>query len=226
MAVESIGVHVPDWRRSSATGSGPTASSGRCTRSTSARCPSSSSRSCPRASPARSCGRRTEAQVVELVKLAPARGPQARSARLGDLAATAACCRRGRRRRRHVRHGTRSLGRRRAHDRRACRPAPSGSTSTRDRQAGPRRCGSTRRRYPSSSVAGWLAQGGAGFGSYEYGTFKENVVSARVVLPDRRGPRVRRRRARSTTSPTPRASPASSPRSSSASARSRPRCTG
>jgi Fe-S oxidoreductase/FAD/FMN-containing dehydrogenase len=37
--------------------------------------------------------------------------------------------------------------------------------------------------YPSSSVAGWLAQGGSGFGSYEYGQFKENVVSARVVLP-------------------------------------------
>ncbi|MFA5844138.1 MAG: FAD-binding and (Fe-S)-binding domain-containing protein [Coriobacteriia bacterium] len=36
---------------------------------------------------------------------------------------------------------------------------------------------------PSSSVAGWLAQGGAGFGSYEYGMFKDNVVSARVVLP-------------------------------------------
>jgi Fe-S oxidoreductase/FAD/FMN-containing dehydrogenase len=36
---------------------------------------------------------------------------------------------------------------------------------------------------PASSAAGWLAQGGAGFGSYEYGTFKENVVSARVVLP-------------------------------------------
>ncbi|MDP2180951.1 MAG: FAD-binding and (Fe-S)-binding domain-containing protein [Actinomycetota bacterium] len=36
---------------------------------------------------------------------------------------------------------------------------------------------------PSSGAAGWLAQGGAGFGSYEYGTFKENVVSARVVLP-------------------------------------------
>lgn len=38
--------------------------------------------------------------------------------------------------------------------------------------------------YPSSSVAGWLAQGGSGFGSYEYGTFKDNVVSARVVLPN------------------------------------------
>lgn len=38
--------------------------------------------------------------------------------------------------------------------------------------------------YPSSTVGGWLAQGGAGFGSYQYGYFKENVVSARVVLPD------------------------------------------
>ena len=36
---------------------------------------------------------------------------------------------------------------------------------------------------PSSTVAGWLAQGGAGFGSFEYGWFKDNVVSARVVLP-------------------------------------------
>jgi len=36
---------------------------------------------------------------------------------------------------------------------------------------------------PSSGAAGWLAQGGSGFGSYEYGLFKENVVSARVVLP-------------------------------------------
>lgn len=38
--------------------------------------------------------------------------------------------------------------------------------------------------YPSSSVGGWLAQGGAGIGSYEYGYFKENVVSARVVMPN------------------------------------------
>ena len=38
--------------------------------------------------------------------------------------------------------------------------------------------------YPSSSAAGWLAQGGAGFGSYEYGEFKDNVTAARVVLPD------------------------------------------
>lgn len=38
--------------------------------------------------------------------------------------------------------------------------------------------------YPSSTVAGWLAQGGSGFGSYEYGTFAENVVSVKVVTPD------------------------------------------
>ncbi len=38
--------------------------------------------------------------------------------------------------------------------------------------------------YPGSTVGGWLAQGGAGFGSYEAGWFCENVVSARVVLPD------------------------------------------
>ena len=37
--------------------------------------------------------------------------------------------------------------------------------------------------YPSSTVGGWLAQGGAGFGSYEYGYFRSSVVSARVVLP-------------------------------------------
>ena len=36
--------------------------------------------------------------------------------------------------------------------------------------------------YPGSSVGGWLAQGGAGFGSYQYGYFSENVVSARIVL--------------------------------------------
>jgi Fe-S oxidoreductase/FAD/FMN-containing dehydrogenase len=38
--------------------------------------------------------------------------------------------------------------------------------------------------YPSSSAAGWLAQGGSGFGSYEYGSFSDNVTAARVVLPD------------------------------------------
>jgi len=37
---------------------------------------------------------------------------------------------------------------------------------------------------PSSSVGGWLAQGGAGIGSYAYGYFRENVIRARVVLPD------------------------------------------
>ncbi len=37
--------------------------------------------------------------------------------------------------------------------------------------------------YPSSSAGGWLAQGGAGIGSYEYGWFADNVVSARIVFP-------------------------------------------
>ncbi len=37
--------------------------------------------------------------------------------------------------------------------------------------------------YPSSSAGGWLAQGGAGLGSYEYGWFSENVESVRVVFP-------------------------------------------
>jgi Fe-S oxidoreductase/FAD/FMN-containing dehydrogenase len=37
--------------------------------------------------------------------------------------------------------------------------------------------------YPSSSAGGWLAQGGAGIGSYEYGWFAENVVKARIALP-------------------------------------------
>lgn len=38
--------------------------------------------------------------------------------------------------------------------------------------------------YPGSTVGGWLAQGGAGFGSYEAGWFGDNVVGARVVLAD------------------------------------------
>ncbi len=38
--------------------------------------------------------------------------------------------------------------------------------------------------YPSSTVAGWLAQGGAGIGSFEAGWFRENVLAARVVLPN------------------------------------------
>ncbi|NNF95888.1 MAG: FAD-binding oxidoreductase, partial [Halobacteria archaeon] len=36
---------------------------------------------------------------------------------------------------------------------------------------------------PSSTVGGWLAQGGVGYGCFEYGCFLSNVVSARVVLP-------------------------------------------
>ena len=38
--------------------------------------------------------------------------------------------------------------------------------------------------YPGSTVGGWLAQGGSGIGSFEMGWFKDNVISARVVLPD------------------------------------------
>ncbi len=38
--------------------------------------------------------------------------------------------------------------------------------------------------YPASTVGGWLAQGGAGIGSYEAGWFKDNVLGARVVHPD------------------------------------------
>lgn len=38
--------------------------------------------------------------------------------------------------------------------------------------------------YPSSTVGGWLAQGGAGIGSYEYGYFSQNVISAKAILPD------------------------------------------
>ncbi|UCB53607.1 MAG: FAD-binding oxidoreductase [Candidatus Zixiibacteriota bacterium] len=37
--------------------------------------------------------------------------------------------------------------------------------------------------YPSSTAGGWLAQGGTGFGSYEAGWYRDNVISARVVLP-------------------------------------------
>ncbi|HEY41988.1 MAG TPA: FAD-binding oxidoreductase [Dehalococcoidia bacterium] len=38
--------------------------------------------------------------------------------------------------------------------------------------------------YPSATVGGWLAQGGAGIGSFEAGWFRDNVLSARVVMPD------------------------------------------
>ena len=37
--------------------------------------------------------------------------------------------------------------------------------------------------YPSSTAGGWLAQGGTGFGSYEAGWYRDNVLQARVVLP-------------------------------------------
>src|SRR5665811_1121980 len=36
---------------------------------------------------------------------------------------------------------------------------------------------------PSSTVGGWLAQGGSGYGSYKNGWFRDVVVSARVVRP-------------------------------------------
>ena len=38
--------------------------------------------------------------------------------------------------------------------------------------------------YPSATVGGWLAQGGAGIGSFASGWFRQNVISARVVMPD------------------------------------------
>ena len=50
--------------------------------------------------------------------------------------------------------------------------------------------------YPSSSVGGWLAQGGAGIGSYEFGWFRENVVCGPRRAARRRGARVQRRRPR------------------------------
>ncbi|WMW22603.1 FAD-binding and (Fe-S)-binding domain-containing protein [Methanolobus mangrovi] len=36
---------------------------------------------------------------------------------------------------------------------------------------------------PTSTVAGWVAQGGSGIGSYEYGTFRDNIVSVEMVDP-------------------------------------------
>jgi len=38
--------------------------------------------------------------------------------------------------------------------------------------------------YPAATVGGWLAQGGAGIGSFEAGWFRDNVISARVVMAD------------------------------------------
>ncbi len=37
---------------------------------------------------------------------------------------------------------------------------------------------------PSSTVGGWLAMDGTGYGAYRYGWFRENIVSARAVLPN------------------------------------------
>ena len=37
--------------------------------------------------------------------------------------------------------------------------------------------------YPSSTVGGWLGQGGGGFGSYQYDFFADNVVGAKAALP-------------------------------------------
>jgi Fe-S oxidoreductase/FAD/FMN-containing dehydrogenase len=37
--------------------------------------------------------------------------------------------------------------------------------------------------YPSATIGGWLAQGGAGFGSYEFGYFNQIISSVRVVMP-------------------------------------------
>ncbi len=37
---------------------------------------------------------------------------------------------------------------------------------------------------PSSTVGGLLAQGGTGFGGYEFGVFKDNVHEAKVILPN------------------------------------------
>ena len=37
---------------------------------------------------------------------------------------------------------------------------------------------------PGSTVGGWLAQSGAGFGSFQYGWFEQNVESVTVITPD------------------------------------------
>jgi Fe-S oxidoreductase/FAD/FMN-containing dehydrogenase len=40
--------------------------------------------------------------------------------------------------------------------------------------------------YPAATVGGWLAQGGAGIGSFESGWFRDNIISVRLVIPDGR----------------------------------------
>lgn len=48
--------------------------------------------------------------------------------------------------------------------------------------------GLTLRAFPSSSnsstVGGWVAQGGSGYGSYEYGDCRQNIISVEMVLPN------------------------------------------
>ena len=51
---------------------------------------------------------------------------------------------------------------------------------------------------PSSTVGGWLAQSGAGYGSYEFGWGYESMEKARVVLPNRRNKGVFRPRTQET----------------------------
>lgn len=49
-------------------------------------------------------------------------------------------------------------------------------------------CGMALRLYPSSAksstVGGWTAQGGSGYGSYQYGKFIENIVEVKLLRPD------------------------------------------
>jgi FAD/FMN-containing dehydrogenase len=36
--------------------------------------------------------------------------------------------------------------------------------------------------YPSSTIGGWLARGGAGFGSYESGWFRDNFILSLTIM--------------------------------------------
>jgi FAD/FMN-containing dehydrogenase len=38
--------------------------------------------------------------------------------------------------------------------------------------------------YPAATVGGWVAQGGTGIGSYEFGWLSDNLISLRAVSPD------------------------------------------
>ena len=172
------------------------------------------------AQPGQAAGRRHDArrrrpaararrELAELVRWADEHAHPADAARQGLV----------RLRRRHPgqeRHGRRLLpdeerprGRRRRPDRHRRARHHLGAAGPRAQEAGPDPAHSTRPAIPRSTVGGWLAQGGAGIGSYEFGCFGENV---------RQRPRRAARAARSassaattsTWSPTPRASPASS----------------